>query len=53
MKRSNEFAVGLTALVALAVIVLGAILLGQLRIGRGDDVRTARFRAVDPRLGGL
>ena len=46
MKRSNEFAVGLTALVALAVIVIGAVLLGQLRIGRGADVRTARFRSV-------
>ncbi len=46
MKRSNEFAVGLTALIALAVIVLGAIFLGQIRIGRGDDIRTARFRSV-------
>lgn len=46
MKRSNEFAVGLTALVALGIVVVGAVLLGQLRIGRGDDVRTARFRSV-------
>lgn len=46
MKRSNEFAVGLTTLVALAVIGIGAIFLGQLRIGRGDDIRTARFRSV-------
>ena len=46
MKRSNELAVGITALVALAVIIVGAIFLGQIRIGRGDDVRTARFRSV-------
>ncbi|HEV8196006.1 MAG TPA: MlaD family protein [Gemmatimonadales bacterium] len=46
MKRTNEFAVGLTALVSLGVVVIGAVLLGQLRIGRGDDVRTARFRSV-------
>lgn len=46
MKRSNEYAVGLTALVATAVVVIGAIALGQLPLGRGDDVRTARFRSI-------
>lgn len=46
MKRSNEFAVGLAVLGAAALVVLGAVALGQLRIGRGDDVRTARFRSI-------
>jgi phospholipid/cholesterol/gamma-HCH transport system substrate-binding protein len=46
VKRSNEYAVGLTVLVALAVVVVGAVALGQLRIGRGDEIRTARFRSV-------
>lgn len=46
MKRSNEYAVGLTALVATVVVVVGAVALGQLRLGRGDDVRTARFRSI-------
>ena len=46
MKRSNEYAVGLTVLVALVVVVVGALLLGQIRLGRGDDVRTARFRSI-------
>lgn len=46
MKRSNEFAVGLATLGALALVVVGAIALGQLRLGRGDDVRTARFRSI-------
>lgn len=46
MKRSNEFAVGLAVLGAAALVVVGAVALGQLRIGRGDDVRTARFRSI-------
>ena len=46
MKRSNEYAVGLTAVIALVVVVGGAIALGQLRLGRGDEVRTARFRSI-------
>ena len=46
MKRSNEFAVGLTALAAAALVIAGAIALGQLRLGRGDEIRTARFRSV-------
>jgi len=46
VKRSNEYAVGLTVLVALVVVVAGALLLGQIRLGRGDDVRTARFRSI-------
>lgn len=46
MKRSNEFAVGLAVLGAAALVVVGAVALGQLRIGRADDVRTARFRSI-------
>lgn len=46
MKRSNEFAVGLAVLGAAALVVVGAVALGQLRVGRGDDVRTARFRSI-------
>lgn len=46
MKRSNEFAVGLAVLGAAALVVIGAVALGQLRLGRGDDVRTARFRSI-------
>lgn len=46
MKRSNEYAVGLTVLAAAGLVIVGAIALGQLRIGRGDDVRTARFRSI-------
>lgn len=46
MKRSSEYAVGVTIVVAIAIVVAGAILLGQLRLGRGDDVRTARFRSI-------
>jgi phospholipid/cholesterol/gamma-HCH transport system substrate-binding protein len=46
VKRSNEFAVGLTALGAAVIVIAGAIALGQLRLGRGDEIRTARFRSV-------
>lgn len=46
MKRSSEYAVGVTVVVAIAIVIAGAILLGQLRLGRGDDVRTARFRSI-------
>jgi phospholipid/cholesterol/gamma-HCH transport system substrate-binding protein len=46
VKRSNELAVGLTAVAALVLVVGGAIGLGQIRLGRGDEVRTARFRSI-------
>ena len=46
MKRSNEYAVGLTVLVAAVLIVAGAIALGQVHLGRGDEIRTARFRSI-------
>jgi len=46
VKRSNEYAVGLTVLVAAVLIVAGAIALGQVHLGRGDEIRTARFRSI-------
>lgn len=46
MKRSNEFAVGLSALIAIGAIVAGAIVLGQVRLGRGDLLQTARFSSI-------
>lgn len=46
MKRSNEFAVGLAVLGAAALVIVGAIALGQLRLGQRDEVRTARFRSI-------
>jgi phospholipid/cholesterol/gamma-HCH transport system substrate-binding protein len=46
VKRSNEVAVGITVVVALIAVVIGAILLGQIRIGQRDEIRTARFRSV-------
>ena len=46
MKRSNEYAVGVTVLIAAAVIAAGAIVLGQVHLGRGDEIRTARFRSI-------
>ena len=46
MKRSNEYAVGLTVLIAAVLIAVGAIALGQIPLGRGDEIRTARFRSI-------
>ena len=46
MKRGNELAVGMTALVALALVAAGALLLGQLDLGRREEIRTARFRSI-------
>jgi phospholipid/cholesterol/gamma-HCH transport system substrate-binding protein len=46
VKRSNEFAVGVTAVLAVLVIVAGAIALGRVPLGRRDEIRTARFRSV-------
>ena len=46
MKRTNELAVGLAVLAALAVVVIGAIVLGQLDPGESLEVRTARFRSI-------
>lgn len=46
MRRSNEFAVGLTALAAAVIVIAGAIALGQLHLGSHEEIRTARFRSV-------
>lgn len=46
MKRGNEFTVGLVVIVALAVIVAGALWLSGAHIGKTEAVYTARFRTV-------
>ena len=46
MRRSNEFAVGLTFMVGVVVIVAGAVALGRLHLGRREEIHTARFRAI-------
>ena len=46
MKRSNEIAVGLTAVGAVLVLILAAITLGRLYQGRRDIIQSARFRAI-------
>lgn len=46
MKRSNEFLVGLAVVVALAVIVAGALWLSESSLGHKEQVYTARFRTV-------
>src|SRR3989449_11353559 len=44
--RSNEFAVGLVVIAALAVGVAGALWLSGAHLGRAEAVYTARFRTV-------
>jgi phospholipid/cholesterol/gamma-HCH transport system substrate-binding protein len=46
MKRSNELLVGVTALAAVALVVIGAIALGQIPLGGPDEVHVARFRSI-------
>lgn len=46
MKRENEFAVGLAVIVALALVVAGALWLSGVHLGRTEAVYTARFRTV-------
>jgi phospholipid/cholesterol/gamma-HCH transport system substrate-binding protein len=46
MKRTNEFAVGLAVLVALALVVAGALWLSETDINRKQAVAMARFRTV-------
>ena len=38
MKRANEFLVGLVVLVALAVVVAGALWLSETKLGAREDV---------------
>ena len=46
MKRRNEFLVGLSVLIAFALVIAGAIWLSETDIGKRDVVHTARFREI-------
>ena len=46
MKRTNEFAVGLAVLLALALVVAGALWLSETDINKKNVVAQARFRTV-------
>lgn len=46
MKRHNEASVGLAVLLAVIVVVVGAIFLSQASFGERDLVQTARFRSI-------
>ncbi|HEU4697880.1 MAG TPA: MlaD family protein [Gemmatimonadales bacterium] len=47
MKRKNEFAVGLSVLLALVLVVAAALWLSEAHMGRGEQTFTARFRAIE------
>jgi phospholipid/cholesterol/gamma-HCH transport system substrate-binding protein len=46
MKRSNEFAVGLAVLAALALVIGGALWLSETDVNQKESTYTARFRTV-------
>ncbi len=46
MKRSDELLVGFTILIAMAVVVGGALWLSEAHLGQGGEVYVARFRTV-------
>jgi phospholipid/cholesterol/gamma-HCH transport system substrate-binding protein len=46
MKRSNEFAVGLAVLAALALVIFGALWLSETDVNQKQATYTARFRTV-------
>lgn len=46
MKRSNEFAVGAVTILAILLVIAGAIALGQVRLGGPNEIQVARFRSV-------
>jgi phospholipid/cholesterol/gamma-HCH transport system substrate-binding protein len=46
VKRANEFLVGLVVLVALAVVVAGALWLSETKLGAREELAAARFRTV-------
>ena len=46
MKRSNEFAVGLAVLAALALVIGGALWLSETDVNQKEATYTARFRTV-------
>jgi phospholipid/cholesterol/gamma-HCH transport system substrate-binding protein len=46
MRRSNEFAVGLAVLAALALVIFGALWLSETDVNQKEATYTARFRTV-------
>jgi phospholipid/cholesterol/gamma-HCH transport system substrate-binding protein len=46
MKRRNEFLVGVSVLIAFALVIAGAIWLSETDIGKRDVVHSARFREI-------
>jgi phospholipid/cholesterol/gamma-HCH transport system substrate-binding protein len=52
VKKTNEFAVGAAVLIALAVVIAGALWLGEIHIGAQPRHYSARFRTVDGLQGG-
>ena len=46
MRRSNEFAVGLAVLAALALVIGGALWLSETDVNQKEATYTARFRTV-------
>ncbi|MFI5234707.1 MAG: MlaD family protein [Gemmatimonadales bacterium] len=46
MKRANEFLVGLVVIVAVVLVVAGALWLSETHLGAQQAVRAARFRTV-------
>lgn len=46
MKRTNEFAVGLAVLAALALVIFGALWLSETDVNQKEATYTARFRTV-------
>ena len=46
MKRSNEFAVGLAVLTALALVIGGALWLSETDVNQKETTYSARFRTV-------
>jgi phospholipid/cholesterol/gamma-HCH transport system substrate-binding protein len=46
MKRGNEFLVGLSVIFAFALVIVGAVWLGEANLGGRDLIKTARFREI-------
>lgn len=46
MKRSNEFTVGAVTILAVLLVIAGAIALGQVRLGGPAEIQAVRFRSV-------
>ena len=43
MKRANEFIVGVVVLLAIALVVAGALWLSETRLSRKEQLHTVRF----------